>query len=164
MSFNVRLLNQYQWIEDHDIEGKILLMIQNERPDILMLQEFREGATDFRQKLGYNYHCFKPSMHGQYGSVIFSKYPIKESKIITIENDSSANNSFQYADIEWQGKLIRFFNVHLASVGLEDADYALLENPNGENQEQLEKGLRSIAGSLNRAFKRKRTPGQFDIA
>lgn len=155
MSFNVRLFNKYKWIEDNDVQGKIVRLIQNERPDVLMLQEFSGSTSDFQKELGFKYQHFKHSQKGQYGTVIFSKHPITKSNTLTIEGDSSTNNTFHYADIEWQKKTIRFFNVHLASVGLENEDYKLLQNPNDENQEQLEEGLRSIANNLSNAFKRR---------
>src|SRR5690606_42059 len=40
MSFNVRLFNQYNWIDDHTIEKQIVDLIKDEKPDVLMLQEY----------------------------------------------------------------------------------------------------------------------------
>lgn len=154
MSFNVRLLNKYGWLQDDQVKQKTLQLIQAERPDVLMLQEF-SGDEGFVEKLAYKHQFFKPSQHGRNGSIILSNLPFGKHGIVTIENDSSANNQFQYADIEWQQKSIRLINVHLASVGLENADYEMLENPNTDNQEQLERGLRSITGNLSQAFIRR---------
>src|SRR5690606_20177041 len=155
MSFNVRLFNQYNWIDDHTIEKQIVDLIKDEKPDVLMLQEYKKTDQTTAKSLGFPYYSFKPNKNSHYGQAIFSKYKIEKSEAIVIQNDSNYNNQFQYADISWKGKPIRFINIHLASVGLESADYELLENPNTENQEELEKGLKSIAGNLSEAFKRR---------
>ena len=155
MSFNVRLFNQYNWIDDHTIEKQIVDLIKDERPDVLILQEYKKTDNANAKSLGYPFQSFKPNTNGKYGLAIFSKFKIENSEAVIIQNDSSYNNQFQYADISWKGKPIRFINIHLASVGLESADYELLENPNTENKEQLEKGLKSIANNLSQAFKRR---------
>ncbi|WP_417602900.1 endonuclease/exonuclease/phosphatase family protein [Owenweeksia hongkongensis] len=155
MSFNVRLFNQYDWIDDHTIETQIVELIKDENPDVLMLQEYKKTDKATAKSLGFSYSSFKPNRNGQYGLAIFSKFKIEKSEAIIIENDSSYNNQFQYADIVWKKKPIRFINVHLASIGLEYSDYELLENPDTENHEKLEKGIKSIANNLSNAFKRR---------
>lgn len=155
MSFNVRLFNQYNWIDDHTIEKQIVSLIEDENPDVLLLQEYKKTESATAKGLGFDHYSFKPNRNGKYGLAIFSKYKIEKSEVVAIQNDSSYNNQFQFADISWRGKSIRFINIHLASVGLETADYKLLENPNSENQEELEKGLKSIANNLSQAFKRR---------
>ncbi|MDZ7847278.1 MAG: hypothetical protein U5L96_11160 [Owenweeksia sp.] len=46
-------------------------------------------------------------------------------------------------------------NVHLASVGLENADYEALEKPGYENQEGLKKGIRAIVTRLHHSYQRR---------
>jgi endonuclease/exonuclease/phosphatase family metal-dependent hydrolase len=157
MSFNVRLQNQYLWLDDAEIPRKIYDLIDIENPDVLLLQEYRKEWPEAPKNLGYKYVHRRMSKNGEYGSAIFSRFPIKGSQVLDFEGDSLTNNQFHLADIEWNGQTIRFINVHLASVGLGDADYKLLENPEQEEQEKLEKGLRSIASSLDKAFKRRGT-------
>lgn len=154
MSFNVRLLNEYGWIEDSNVKDKTLQLIEGEKPDIVMIQEFT-GDKEFIRQSGFKYQLFKPSQKGKHGSIILSNLPFQKNGVVTMEGDSSTNNQFQFADIEWHRKTMRLFNVHLASVGLERADYELLENPDTENQEELERGLKSIAENLSKAFKRR---------
>lgn len=155
MSFNVRLQNQYKWLDDDQVPQKIYDLIKTHDPDVLMLQEYRQEWPEAPRKLGFKYAHRKMSSNGSFGSAIFSKFPIRASQILDFEGDSLTNNQFHLADIEWQNKTIRFVNTHLASVGLGDADYKLLENPEEGEQQELEKGLKSIGGSLNKAFKRR---------
>ncbi len=155
MSFNVRLQNYYDWLEEDEVPRKIYELIDRENPDVLLLQEYRKQWPEAPKNLGYKYVHSKMSPGGTYGSAIFSKFPISGSQVLEFEGDSSTNHQFHLADIEWQGKTIRFINIHLASVGLGNSDYKLLENPEKEEQAELEKGIRSIAGALNTAFKRR---------
>ncbi len=157
MSFNIRLQNQYDWLDDKEVPRKIYDLIDLESPDILLLQEYRREWPEAPKNLGYKYVHRRMSRSGEYGSAIFSKFPITSSQILDFEGDSATNHTFHSADVEWNGKTIRFINVHLASVGLGDADYKLLENPEKEEQDKLEKGLRSIVMSLDKAFKRRGT-------
>ncbi len=155
MSFNLRFQNQYEWIEGKDVPKKILELIELENPDVLMVQEYRTKWPEAAIDLGFKYAHYKLNQAGTRGQAIFSRYPIGESKIIPFEADSASNKDFHWADIKFRNKTIRFINVHLASVGLENEDYKLLENPDANDQEKLERGIRSIAKSLNAAFKRR---------
>ncbi|MDZ7847277.1 MAG: hypothetical protein U5L96_11155 [Owenweeksia sp.] len=40
MSFNLRLLNLYDWLEDDQVPEKITDLIRRENPDVLLLQEY----------------------------------------------------------------------------------------------------------------------------
>ena len=51
---------------------------------------------------------------GKNDMVIYSRYPIKNSKNMPFEE---TNNSAMWADIDINGKLIRVFNVHLETTG-----------------------------------------------
>lgn len=155
MSFNVRLQNQYEWLETEAVPEKIFRLIDKENPDVLMLQEFRKEWPEAPKNLGYKYVHYKMSASGHYGSAIYSRFPISGSQVMEFEGDSASNHNFHFADIKWQGKTIRFMNVHLASVGLGDSDYKILENPDVNRQDELENGIRSIVGSLNSAFVRR---------
>ena len=118
MSFNVRMFNQYKWLKQDDIPEKIWEMIEKEDPDVLLLQEYRDNWKKAPKTLGFPYRKEKLTDWGRFGSVIFSKFPISASGILPFEGDTAGNHQFQYADISWKGRKIRFINVHLASVGL----------------------------------------------
>lgn len=155
MSFNVRLQNQYQWLEQDDVPQKIYELIDKENPDVLLLQEYRKEWPEAPKNLGYRYAHTRMSESGNYGSAIFSRFPISGNMVLEFKGDSATNNQFHFADIVWKDQTIRFINIHLASVGLGDSDYKLLENPENTADGELERGLRSIGKSLNTGFKRR---------
>src|SRR5690606_15478390 len=78
MSFNVRLFNQYNWIDDHTIEKQIVDLIKDEKPDVLMLQEYKKTDQTTAKSLGFPYYSFKPNKNSHYGQAIFSKYKIEK--------------------------------------------------------------------------------------
>lgn len=157
MSYNVRLFNSFNWLEDTEVEQKIIDLISQQAPDVLLIQEFQKDAMPAVQA-AFNYpykHSQIENLHQSNGMVIFSNFPIINSGVIDVEKDTTSGMQFQYADIEWQSKKIRFINVHLASVGLEDADYDLLENPESRQQNEIQNGLKVVVNRLHRAFVRR---------
>ncbi|MGG7037050.1 MAG: endonuclease, partial [Flavobacterium sp.] len=49
MSYNVRLFNLFEWIEEKNVGDKILDFVNEQNPDILCIQEYSENAkVDFR--------------------------------------------------------------------------------------------------------------------
>lgn len=158
MSFNVRMFNSYQWIPEEGIPAKIKMEVQNEVPDILMIQEYYKGkiTPDF----AFPYSFVKPTnVSGNYGLSIFSKYPIVNTGTLELmdlgDSQSTYNNQFVFADIDWNGKKVRTINIHLASIGLETSDYQRLQNPNEGSQEEIKDGFLKIFKQLNSAFKKR---------
>lgn len=158
MSYNVRMFNAYKWIPEEGIPEQIKQTVYNEFPDVLLLQEYYKGSITPKFKFEYEY--IKPTnISGNYGLTIHSKYPIVKSgalELLDLETDQpSYNNQFIYADIDYKGKIIRFMNVHLASVGLEASDYQRLQNPNEGSQEEIKDDFLKIFNRLDIAFKKR---------
>lgn len=154
MSFNVRLFNLYDWLEDEDVAAKITSLIKDENPDVVMLQEYYEKSGDPLKGLDYKYRHAKLTNRGKnYGLMILSRHPITGSQLVQVPEDSTGSSEFHFADIRWQGQNIRFINVHLASVGLDHKAYELLERPDSQNQDDLKTGLKNIARRLHHAFR-----------
>lgn len=158
MTYNVRMFNSYQWIPEEGVPNKIKEEVENEAPDILMIQEYYKGkiTPDF----GFKYSFVKPTnVSGNYGLSIFSNYPILNTGTMDLrdlgESQSSYNNQFIFADIDWQGKKVRAINIHLASIGLEAGDYQRLQKPNEGSQEEIKDGFLKIFKQLNGAFKKR---------
>lgn len=158
MSYNVRMFNSYQWIPEDGVPEKIKSEVGEEAPDILMVQEYYQGkiTPDF----GFKYSFVKPTnVSGNYGLSIFSKYPILNTGTLELrdlgDKQSTYNNQFIFADIDWNGKKIRAINIHLASIGLETSDYQRLQKPNKGSQEEIKEGFLKIFGQLNSAFKKR---------
>ncbi|MEE9348479.1 MAG: endonuclease/exonuclease/phosphatase family protein [Flavobacteriaceae bacterium] len=114
MSYNVRLFNVYDWIDDTDIPIKILNFITKENPDIISFQEFHPSAEKL---FNYPFKYVKISTSkSKIGQAIYSKY-----KII---NEGSVNfnhtiNDAIYVDVVKNLDTIRIYNLHLESLGLQ---------------------------------------------
>ncbi|MFT3846782.1 MAG: endonuclease/exonuclease/phosphatase family protein [Lacibacter sp.] len=114
----------------------MLDFIESSGADILCLQEFFE-CTDpglfpanipaLKQR-GYPYYYFYPSsiiVDGkfQYGLCIFSKYPLVNS--FAFENlKGEHSEGVIFADIVFKKNVLRVFNTHLESPGLNKNDYS----------------------------------------
>lgn len=128
MSYNVRMFNLYNWIEKEGIDQSIYEFINNQKPDILCIQEFNPKA-----KLGFNYpyrYIKRSEKNGQFGHAIFSKYKIINSESLNFSN--SGNNTI-FADIVKNKDTFRIYNVHLESLKINPKN----ENFNQEISEKL---------------------------
>ena len=82
MSYNVRLLNFYNWINDQAIPEKIQAFIEKQSPDILSVQEYNSSEA---LPLDYPY-VFSSASKTKSELVIFSKYPFLDKGIIKFSN------------------------------------------------------------------------------
>ena len=92
----------------------ILAQMRRQKVDVLCLQEYNEHSGDKRNSESYKEY-FPYMKVGREDMVIFSRYPIKESKTILFDD---TNNSAMWADIDVKGEVIRVFNVHLQTTGI----------------------------------------------
>lgn len=92
----------------------ILAQMKRQKVDILCMQEYLDVSGD--KKNSTSYQDFFPYMAtGRNDMVIYSRYPIKESKTIEFEQ---TNNSAMWADVDVNGRDLRVFNVHLQTTGI----------------------------------------------
>lgn len=154
MSFNVRLFNKYHWLPLEDAEVRIARLIEEQDPDLLLLQEYyvSEKKSDFGYPHRYQIFSLK---EGNNGLVIFSKRPMEETGSIRYgpgpDGDMAAGRAI-YADLSFGRSKIRVINTHLASVGFQPEDYHRLENPNEGGQEEIKQGFLKILKALRTAF------------
>lgn len=119
MSYNVKMFNHYRWNPDKSLAEKTFKFIQEQQPDVLVMQEF---FSDTNISFRYPYEYVKTkSKTSIFGLAVYSKYPIVHSGSFDLEN--SANNII-FADIVKDRDTIRIYNVHLESMHL---------NPDKEN-------------------------------
>jgi vancomycin resistance protein VanJ len=156
MSYNVRMLNHFDWLDIPDIPKKIEDLILDENPDILQLQEYRQISPELKVKLNYKYSSFT-ARTGATGQITYSRYPIiaKEIHEFAIPDSIGTKRKAIICDIEWQGRPIRLINVHLASVGLKDEDYDNLSSLSNKNQDQITEGISKVGSDLKAAFIRR---------
>ncbi len=137
MSWNVMnfdLLNNHH--TSTKIKEEVIAKIQQENPDILVLQEFYSGTDSLyntRDELRkqYTYHYFESPVRtedGQkkWGQAIFSKYPIVNKERINFPNTET--NKAIIADIVVDGQMVRVFNLHMQSVHFQPSEYLAIDN------------------------------------
>lgn len=119
MSYNVRMFNAYEWSERKDIPEKITGFINEEKPDILCVQEHYIGAAELARIYPYEYVKLK-GKNAEFGSAIFSKYPIINQG--SLDFPQHGNNNAIYTDIVIDKKdTVRVVNVHFQSLNIKPA-------------------------------------------
>ncbi len=127
MNYNVRLFNVFEWIDDKNVDQKIVDFINDKQPDILSLQEYRrDGDINF-----VGYYKFEEISGDKVknGQAILSKFPIINSG--SIEFPDTYNNAI-FIDVVKGRDTIRVYNVHLQSMKI-DANGGALSKESSEN-------------------------------
>ena len=101
MSYNVRLFNKYNWIEDTDVSKGIAQMIQEKNPDVICFQEYSKTGTPRLDAYEYRYIQPNRSM-GKSPLAIYSKFPILDQGYIDFE---ASSNSGVYVDLSFRQAL-----------------------------------------------------------
>ena len=116
MSYNVRMFNAYEWSDRKDIPEKITGFIKENDPDILCVQEHYIGAAELAKIYPYEYVKLK-GKNAEFGSAIFSKYPIINQA--SLDFPQQGNNNAIYADVViGQKDTVRVVNVHFQSLNI----------------------------------------------
>lgn len=135
MSYNVRLLDLYNWSGKKDTRKNMLDFFKKQSPDILCLQEFYSGNDSVGknnikdiQAQGYPYvaNCvMNENKRGTWGSVVFSKLPIVHRENHDI--DVVGGNLLQEVGIRLGKDTFTVFNVHLKSNKFSSTESELVE-------------------------------------
>ncbi|CAL65776.1 endonuclease/exonuclease/phosphatase family protein [Christiangramia forsetii] len=116
MSYNVRMFNAYEWSDRKDIPEKITGFIKENNPDILCVQEHYIGAAALSEVYPYEYIKLK-GKNAEFGSAIFSKYPIINQASLDFPHDG--NNNAIFTDLVIDKKdTVRVYNVHFQSLNI----------------------------------------------
>jgi endonuclease/exonuclease/phosphatase family metal-dependent hydrolase len=127
MSFNVRLFNTFEWLPSKTVKKDILALFESEQPDILCLQEYRQGDP-IQLKGYYDYNAtYNGVIKG--GQTIFSKFPIINSGSLEFPN---THNNAIFVDLVIKSDTIRVYNVHLQSAGI-NTEVEALKKETSEN-------------------------------
>lgn len=136
MSYNVRLFNYYNWLKVKSAHENILHFIQQEKADLICLQEFltiedNKLSEDSIKKLLY----LNPYSHIHYTYVVtnkrglgiatYSSYPIVNKGVIKFSN---SRNASIYSDIKINDDTVRIYNCHLQSTLLQKENYHFLDS------------------------------------
>lgn len=92
----------------------ILAEMRRQKVDVLCFQEYSDVSGD--KKNSDSYKEYFPYMAvGRDDMVIYSRYPIRNTKPILFDY---TNNSAMWADIDVKGTIVRVYNVHLQTTGI----------------------------------------------
>jgi endonuclease/exonuclease/phosphatase family metal-dependent hydrolase len=160
LSYNVRLFNIYDWMEEPGTNKDILNFIRSEHPDIICLQEFYtstkkdyipEKIKKFFSETPYNYihYSFKTGKNSGYGIATFSRYPIINKGTISFPETT---NEAIFTDIVIKADTIRIYNNHLQSVQLQRRNYDFLDTMKLRYDDEQLKEIKDISSRLKTAY------------
>lgn len=146
MSYNVRLLNLFKWIDKVFVPQDILEFINEKNPDILCIQEYSYSAKIDLKVYPHKY-IFMAGDKIKSGQAIFSKFPIIDQGNIVFPN---SDNNVVYADIKKGKDIIRIYNMHLQSIKITPD-----VNEISENIDAIDKGKsQMMLIRISKAFKK----------
>lgn len=139
---------------------KMIMVIKDQDPDIICLQEFWDKRGDFSNvkvfnAIGYPYSYFIHSTLGdlvyESGVAILSKYPIADTARFTYGVKSDFAEPLIYADIQFNEQKVRVFTTHLESVRFDNEQYVALRKIKQRDEEGL-KDSRTIVRKLKNGY------------
>lgn len=164
MTYNVRNFDLYNWHGEAETRRKMMSLITDERPDVACFQEFYfqdKGSFDnvalLSKTSGFKYHhvhvtnTVGQSQH--WGIATFTKYPIVGKGEVAFP--MKTNNTCIYTDIDFDGRIIRVYNLHLQSIYLTRKDYAYIEDFQSDRNKINQDANQRIIVKLRKAFQRR---------
>lgn len=152
MSYNVRLLNLFNWIPRDNVAQDILHFVNENNPDVLCIQEYSTSAKIDLKIYPYS-SIFMKGKKIRTGQAIFSKFPIVNEGELPFPE---SNNNAIFADIKIGKDLVRVYNIHLQSIKISPDVKEINENVEGINQEKSQ----IIFNRISEAFKKQQQQGE----
>ena len=148
MSYNVRLLNLFNWIPRQNVAFEILDFVNENNPDVLCIQEYSTSASAKIDLKIYPYRAI--FMHGNQiktGQAIFSKFPIvNEGELVFPDS----NNNAIFADVKIGKDIIRFYNMHLQSIKISPDVEEINDNVEELNQQKSQVIFKRISKAFTK--------------
>lgn len=110
LSYNVRQFNRLNWIKSSTVKQDICDFINKQDADIVCIQEFPNNVH-----LNFDLKIVSQKKRKANGLCILSKHKVINSGVINFENSI---NGIIYADLLIDQNIIRVYNIHLQSFGL----------------------------------------------
>lgn len=162
MSYNVRLFDVYNWIQDkkpEETRDEILGYIKNESPDVFCVQEFysdrssnpfinSEKIVETGNFTDYHQQLVIETIKKDFGIAIFTKLPVLERGVV---GDKSPSIFCIYVDVLYEQDTVRIYNTHLRSVRFQLEDYKFF-NESPLDFDGQTNGLKSIIKKLKNAY------------
>lgn len=161
LSYNVRGFNLYGWNKKDSLDFDIINFIQEEKPDIICLQEYKvknRKRSSFNQELVNqslsatpHYYIYDKSTYKNVisGMAIYSAYPIINKEVLVFEN---SRNACIYCDIIYNTDTIRLYNAHLQSIQLGYNNYAFFDTLKLKYNDAQMREIKDISVRLRDAF------------
>lgn len=92
----------------------ILSEMKKQKVDVACMQEYNDQRGDKKNSNSYKEY-FPYMAMGESDMVIYSRYPIRKSKNLNFE---MTNNSAMWAEIDVNGTIVRVYNAHLETTGI----------------------------------------------
>lgn len=154
LTFNAKVFNLYNLKGRDTVSvGKMLDWIRLQDADVLCFQEFYNdpGSSHFntiekiRQIHNFEYFSspiFISRSGGEFGPIIFSRYPIVNKGILEFDNESQ--NNVIFADLKIDEDTIRIYNMHLHSMHISEDKFI--------NPDNLQEGIADLGSRLKNGF------------
>ncbi len=133
MSYNARIFNKYEWIDNPLLGNEIVDFVSKEDPDILCFQEFDYTKAKQFKQYPYSYISYKKRTN-KVIQAIFSKYPIVSKGSLDFPN--SSNNAI-FTDVLYEKDTLRIYNLHLESLRIKPDAETLSQEPSGKLYKRL---------------------------
>lgn len=150
MSYNVRLFNKWGWINEKNIDEKIISFVNNEKVDIFCIQEYYNPREDLNFNFKYSHIGIQKNKENWH-MAIYSSYPQIKKGTVHI-NGSGMNNTCIFSDIIVKQDTIRVYNIHLASNFFQKKDF---DNITSTEKKKVKNGVIGITKKLKRSFGRR---------
>lgn len=98
--------------------GRVNFVLRREGVDVACLQEFVDNKEYPAEQIIAEYADFLPYYHREASQLFLSRYPILN---IQYEGFDDTNNSFLWADIDVNGRMVRIISAHLQTSGISGA-------------------------------------------
>lgn len=131
LSYNVHVFNSFDHLKSDKEYGsskRIIKFLSTCGADIVCLQEYyqdeRSRVFDIgsRLKNTYPHKYVSESYSNKYGQrfglAIYSKYKLRDKGTITFSKNTK--NHAIYADVVWEGRAVRIYNIHLQSMAIDE--------------------------------------------
>lgn len=145
-----------------DDGNKIFKFLDQELYDVYCFQEFfSTKSTVFspydsvKKVTGAKYRHVEYLVefrNNLFGIATLSNHPIVDKGVVPFAREGT--NICIYTDIDFDGKIVRIYNMHLQSLHFKQSDVDFLKSMNFENDETIE-GAKNIFGRFRSAFKKR---------
>ena len=163
LTYNVHNFRKGGLAFDDTTRHGILNIMRTTKPDVIGIQEYfsrKKGSyamkDSINELLGTTYGFTEKSLESEteiIGLAIFSRYPIINKGAVSIAEPNSGAQCI-YADIKKDGKVIRYYCIHLQSFLFEPEDYSYIDTIKAGGKADISSTKR-LGAKLKRAFLRR---------